>query len=418
MCLLFLCPNFKHMPQIYVLLFCLYWSQGLPVGFMTHALPVILRAEGVSLAHIGGFGLLMLPWSIKVFWAPLIDRYATYRTWIIPLQLLMVGCLVALSFLPIHALDQPEYLIGFFVLLLLMNFAAASQDIASDGLAVTHLKTQSQHWGNTLQVVGSRLGFIVGGGVVLWLLQAWQWQSTFLMLAGLVAINSLPLLWRQSSTVRKTNRPKTPTTRLSALKSYVAYFKSKPELWAWLGVLLSFKIADGLAGPMLKPLMVDLGLSFQQIGLYITGLGAIAALMGAGLAGLLLKFLARDQALILFSIVKIVSLMAYVWLAGQYEQQQQVSVWLIYSINAVEDASSSMLLVVMLTLIMQYSRQAWAGTDFTLQVAIMATVSGGLYMLSGVAADMLGYARYLSLISVIAMLSLYPIYRWKKHLPG
>ena len=53
--------------NLYLLLFSLYWAQGLPVGFMTHALPVILRAEGVSLAHIGGFGLLMLPWSIKIF---------------------------------------------------------------------------------------------------------------------------------------------------------------------------------------------------------------------------------------------------------------------------------------------------------------------------------------------------------------
>ncbi len=51
-------PNLR---QTYLLLFSLYWAQGLPVGFMTHALPVILRAQGVSLAHIGGFGLLMLP---------------------------------------------------------------------------------------------------------------------------------------------------------------------------------------------------------------------------------------------------------------------------------------------------------------------------------------------------------------------
>ena len=49
------------MRNTYILLFSLYWAQGLPVGFMTHALPVILRAEGVSLTHIGGFGLLMLP---------------------------------------------------------------------------------------------------------------------------------------------------------------------------------------------------------------------------------------------------------------------------------------------------------------------------------------------------------------------
>ena len=45
--------------QLYLLFFSLYWAQGLPVGFMTQALPVILRMQGVSLAHIGGFGLLM-----------------------------------------------------------------------------------------------------------------------------------------------------------------------------------------------------------------------------------------------------------------------------------------------------------------------------------------------------------------------
>ena len=45
-------------------------------------------------------------------------------------------------------------------------------------------------------------------------------------------------------------------------------------------VLITFKVADGLAGPLLKPLMVDIGLSFTQIGVYITMLGAVAALAG------------------------------------------------------------------------------------------------------------------------------------------
>jgi hypothetical protein len=111
-----------NLRQIYILLFSLYWAQGLPVGFMTHALPVILRAQGVSLAHIGGFGLLMLPWSIKIFWATYVDRFALsrlghYRSWIIPTQLSSVFILVILSFFPIQALDQPSYLFIFFVLL-------------------------------------------------------------------------------------------------------------------------------------------------------------------------------------------------------------------------------------------------------------------------------------------------------------
>ena len=58
------------MPQSYLLLFSLYWAQGLPVGFMTHAVPVILRTQDVSLTHIGGLGRLMAPWALKVLWSP------------------------------------------------------------------------------------------------------------------------------------------------------------------------------------------------------------------------------------------------------------------------------------------------------------------------------------------------------------
>ena len=54
---------------------------------------------------------------------------------------------------------------------------------------------------------------------------------------------------------------------------------------------------------------------------------------------------------------------------------------------------SAMLLVVMLTLVMQYSRKRLAGTDFTFQVALMATVSGGLYSLSGILCDFFGLCR-------------------------
>ena len=138
--------------NVYILLFSLYWAQGLPVGFMTHALPVILRAQGVSLAQIGGFGLLMLPWSVKVFWAPVLDRFGItrfghYRSWVIPLQFLTVLVLIGLSFLPIDGLNQPTYLWAFFVGLLSMNLLGATQDIATDGLAVNILKGEQQHWG-------------------------------------------------------------------------------------------------------------------------------------------------------------------------------------------------------------------------------------------------------------------------------
>lgn len=410
-------PNLR---QIYILLFSLYWAQGLPVGFMTHALPVILRAQGVSLAHIGGFGLLMLPWSIKIFWAAYVDRFALlgfghYRSWIIPTQLCSVVILIILSFFPIDALDQPSYLLIFFGLLLLMNLTGATQDIATDGLAVNLLKSDQQHWGNTFQVIGSRLGFIVGGGAVLWCLDWLDWQSTFLALAGLVFLNTLPVLFysepqhESKDTLNKAN----VQSFTQAIKAYLNYFQSSPELKAWLLVLISFKVADGLAGPLLKPLMVDMGLNFTQIGVFITMFGAVAALLGAAVAGLLLKYFSRTSCLIVFSFLKIISLGAYAVLGYAYESRYQIAPLWLYVVNAVEDACSAMLLVAMLTLVMQYSRKQFAGTDFTFQVSIMATVSGLLYLFSGVVGDWLGYADYLLVICIISMLCLSPIFYWK-----
>ena len=410
-------------PRLYLVLFSLYWAQGLPVGFMTHALPVILRAQGVSLAQIGGFGLLMLPWSIKVFWAPWVDRfgmskYGHYRSWIIPSQLFSVLLLIFLSFLPLQALNQPEYLLAFFVALFSLNLVGATQDIASDALAVSMLKNQQQHWGNMLQVAGSRLGFIVGGGAILWALDWLQWQSTFLMLAALVFLNTLPILYFKEPQQLKSRQTRAAPDIFNRhkIKAYVAYFYQTRYLALWLWVLISFKITDGLSGPLLKPLMVDLGLSFSQIGIYVTMFGALAALLGAALAGLSLKYMVRAQALLIFSVLKVLSLAAYTWLAVQYQAQKTVAAGLIYLINAAEDFISAMLLVVILTLVMQYSRQAHAGTDFTFQVAILATVSGALYSLSGVLADMLGYANYLTMITGLAVLLLWPILRWKNSL--
>lgn len=415
--------------QLYLLLFSLYWAQGLPVGFMTHALPVILRSQGVSLAHIGGFGLLMAPWAFKFLWAPYLDRHGHqdlrhYRTWIWVTQGLTVAVLLLLSMLPIAELNHPVYLLGFFISLLCINMLGATQDIATDALAVNLLQPQQQHWGNLFQVVGSRLGFIVGGGLILWLMDAVTWQGTFTCLAVLVALNTIPILRttlpaqaEQCSTQRALDTTVSPV-RWSYIRQlfsdYWQYFIGQRELAYWLLVLLTVKVTDGLSGPVLKPLMVDVGLSLSQIGIYITMLGAAAALLGAGLASLTLQYLSRSHALMLFSICKLMSLAAFAWLAQQYQQGVQIAAWVIYLINALEDMFAAMLLLIMLTLVMQYSRQLYAGTDFSIQVALMALISGVLYSLSGLVADHLGYQDYLYLIVCIGILMLLPIYLWQR----
>lgn len=114
------------------ILWTLYFVQGLPFGFQATALPVYLRDAGVSLAGVGLATALSLPWSLKILFAPLVDRYGGHRlgrrrAWILPLQLGLLGCCAVAALVP------PERgLVPILVLVFGMNLFAATMDVAVD----------------------------------------------------------------------------------------------------------------------------------------------------------------------------------------------------------------------------------------------------------------------------------------------
>ena len=65
------------------LLIALYLAQGLPYGFFTQALPVLLREAGYSLKAISAMSLLYLPWALKFLWAPYLDHLGTRKQWLL-----------------------------------------------------------------------------------------------------------------------------------------------------------------------------------------------------------------------------------------------------------------------------------------------------------------------------------------------
>ena len=438
-----------------MLLLSLYLAQGLPVGFLTQALPAILRKNNVSLAAIGGFGLLMAPWGLKFLWAPLVDRYYSAswgqsRSWIIPSQILVVLLLGILVFLEPSQLASPVILLGFFIVLFLINLMGATQDIATDGLAVRLLQKTHQQWGNAIQVLGSRLGFIVGGGAVLLLLDIWSWPIVFGLLTLLVFLNGLPIFffkepkWPQQHERNNQNTDKNLAIDAATLESLATHLeadqslsttdtqKQKSKNWlkffiqefehfwrdtqmrAWFLVLVTFKLGDSLSGAMVKPMMVDMGFSLGNIGLMASMLGSVASLIGALLAAWCMRFMARSSALWWFNGLQILSFSLYAAIAWQFEYRKIALPWQVYSVNAFEQFAGAMALVAMLTLIMDYSRKQQAGSDFTFQVSVLAMTGGVVHIFSGILAQYLGYGFHFGFCVLLALVCLWPILKWQR----
>ena len=165
----------------WLLLVCLYFSQGLPYGFFTQVLPVLLREDGASLARVGLSSLLFLPWALKWLWAPWVDASHSRKRWIIPLQLATI--VIALLLAGVGGTPQDK-LFWLKLAIVLSALLAATQDVPTDALAVNLLRPHERGLGNAVQVGGYRLGMVLGGGALIIVLDRYGWGAAFVGMAG------------------------------------------------------------------------------------------------------------------------------------------------------------------------------------------------------------------------------------------
>ncbi len=399
-------------------LLTLYMAQGLPTGIFSQGLPAILRSYDVSLKVIGFTSLLAIPWALKFLWAPYIDKYYSSRlgqskSWILPMQLLSMLLLLAIAFFDPHRLATDQGLIYFLTLMFLLNLVAATQDVATDGLAVRNLNYAERSWGNGVQVAGYRLGLIIGGGLLLYLVGVWQWQSAFFLLTALLVLITLPVVFYQEQakpSISKENH--TEPHYHQVFSSFMAQKGFKP----WLGVLVTYKIGESLGSAMVKPMFVDMGLKLEQIGLFVSVIGSVATLLGAALAGWWVKRLGRYLSLLYFGVAQAFGVACYAYLSWQWQGHQNVVLWQIYAINAIEHFVSGMAVVALLAAVMDYARHQHAGTDFTIQVSILTIFGGSASLAAGLLAHSLGYTAYYLISAVIALVCLWPVVLWGRWL--
>lgn len=367
------------------LLSSLYLSQGLPFGFFTQALPVLLRKQGLSLPAIGLANLLALPWALKFLWSPLMDRHGSERLgrrrgYILPLQLLSAGLLFALA-IP----EGGASIRSLMVAVLLVNLLAATQDVATDGLAVTLLTPREMGWGNGIQVAAYRVGMILGGGLMLIVFDAMGSRPTLLSLGGMILAATVPIaLFREPPSA-----PPPPSS------PGIAYWLQRAGAMPWLALLVLYKAGESLATGMLRTFLVDSGMSLTDVGWMLGGVGFSAGLAGALLGGALLNRLGQRRALLVFGVLQTGAVLLYAFAA------RGVSLPVLTVVCGAEHLTSGMATAALFTIMMEVCRPEHASTDYTVQASIVVIATGAAAALSGFSAQALGYSAHFVLAAAL-----------------
>jgi len=369
--------------QKYSILFSLYLAQAIPMSFFSTVLPVIMRMEDYSLTNIGLLQLIKIPWIAKFFWAPLVDWKAKnnmhYRKWIIGSELFYAIVIVAIGFFEL------ETNFSTIVVLMIIAFVlSATQDIASDALAVRVLKKEERGFGNSLQSSGNFLGTLFGSGVLLMLYTVVGWQQLMYVLSGIVLVALIPIyLYKQK------NRPDQERTEKSTKKLSIyditGFFRQDK-----IGkrILLLIVFYSGIVGilAMLKPYLVDLGYSIQEIafmtGIFGTAFGAASTFLG----GYLIRRLGNKRAMKTFSLYGALSaiFVAIVASGNSSPVLTYMSIGFIWS-------AYGMCSVAVYTISMNTVRKGREGSDYTVQIVITHLSSLLVVIASGKIGDLIGY---------------------------
>jgi MFS family permease len=356
----------------------LYASQYLGIGFLFTALMAISRERGQDLENIGVIFLLGMVWTLKFLWAPLVDRFGSrkrghYRSWI-----MLTQPAVALGIAAVAPFDVIDHLGLILLLLTFVAIMSATQDVATDALAVRNLRGGSRGNINGVQVGAGFIGDIVGGAAVLVLYDLFGWVPAILTLAVLSAV---PIYF-----VRRFREEESEAPHRVRRQSAIALFR-QPGVKRWALVITPL-LSIGLPGAysLLVPMLVDGGVSVGLVGLLTNGLGGVIGIAAALVAGSLVNRLGRRRSLVIYGLLQVVAVAATIPLATAGGLGAAILAVVLINI------ANCALFVIMYTVNMDLARPGNAGSDFTVQVSIsfgMRYLVGGL--LFGVA-DSAGYA--------------------------
>jgi PAT family beta-lactamase induction signal transducer AmpG len=286
-------------------------ASGFPNQLTESALQAWLKDVGTTNTTIGLVSYVALPYLLKPFWAPLVDRFplpllGRRRGWILAMQLAIAAGLALL------ALQSPAIsLTGVSVCALAIVFFSATQDISVDAYR-TDISLPGERG---LAAAATNLGYRTASygalAVALVIADHFGWRAAFLVVAGAMLLFCV-------ATVRapSTDNRYQPRSLRESVTAPLKELLGTPSALTFIAVVLLFKIGDAFANKLFTPFMMDVGFSKTDLGIIIKPLFTAGSLVGSVLGGLLMVRLGLLRSMLGFGALQALSNLLYCVLAA------------------------------------------------------------------------------------------------------
>jgi len=276
------------------------FASGLPYMLVFSTLSAWLRDVGISLTEIGFFAWLVLTYSLKFLWAPLVDRYSIplfgrlgkRKGWILFCQFMILIALLGMS-----ASDPSKSLQFLAIFAFLAAFFGSVQDIAIDALRIEIADNQDQGNLAASYQLGYRIAILVATSLALIFADQLDWRHVYQFMSILMIVGMLGVIISHEPINKEIAILRMDEALLLSFKDFFHRF----GIWtaALLLLLIStYRLTDIVMGPMAMPFYLDMGFTKTEIGALVKTVALAASIAGFFVGGYLIKNLLLTTALL------------------------------------------------------------------------------------------------------------------------
>lgn len=366
-------------------------ASGVPLMVGSKLLQGWLTASQVPLGLIGLLTIAELPYTFKLFWAPLLDRWPLpwpdrRRGWILVMQILLAIGIAAMALL--RPSTSPASLTAIGVAALLLATLSATQDIVIDAYRTDLLPEAERGPGAAAASLGYRAAMLAVGAGGFLLAGRHGWPTAFLSAAALVAI-VIPFTLT-GPRLRPVQHAVTSLRQAVTGPAREFLHRAGPgRSWLLLLLVLLYRWPDGLLSAMAIPFLKLQGFSEAQIGLVQGGWAIAATMVGTVLGGTLFAWLGMNRSLWLFAAVGAVGNLSY-WALARFGGGFTGLVTAV----SLENISGGMVGAVFVALLMSLCNPRFSATQYALLSGVYALSRSILSAPAGVVAERAGWPGF------------------------
>ncbi len=422
-----------YMNRRVIAMLFLGFSAGLPFPLVFTTLSTWLRQIGISKTVIGFFAWIGITYSIKIFWAPIVDRMplpfitrlmGQRRSWMLLGQAGIIAGLLGMA-----GTDPAQHITGMALFALLVAFSSATQDIVIDAYRIEAVKDEFQGAMAASYQAGWRIAAaLVAGAAALYISEYFSWTVAYMAMAAFMAVGIITVfvisepernISQQTylQEERVVNFLESTAHIPDVLRIPVAWFigavicpftdffqrNSRNALFVLLFIGI-YRISDIVLANMTHPFYIDMGFSVIEIANIAKIFGVVMTLLGAFIGGVLVVRYGILRILLLGAILVSLTNLMFALLADNGHSTIGLAIVL-----SSDNFSGGLASTAFIAYLSSLTNKAYTATQYALFSSIMTLGPKFISGFSGLVIDAQGYIFFFSYAAALGLPAIFMV---------